>query len=1167
MARVGGEEMFQPGWEQDAKQGAEELLKTFDLLDQEILEINESVKKLQKTLKLGTNIENVKKLNKAFQDSNKTRKAAITIDEEKIKLEAKLKTLRSDSIQQNTELKLQIQAQTKANKELAKETLGLTNAYDKLVKRTDQAQKNFKKLAAEFGVNSKEAKKAKVAFDALDKELREINQDAKDGRRDVGRYGDAIKGTVGSLKSFASALGIVGGVQLLTKVIRNSFNTIKDFEQSIANLSAITGATGEDLDFLENKAKELGRVTTLSATQVAEGFKIIASAKPELLEDAAALALVTEQSIILAEAAGITLPESAAAVTNALNQFGEGADKTAEFVDVLAAGSKFGAGDINFLNEALIKSGTIASNANFTFAETAAALELLAEKGIPASVSGTKLAGVILNLQKAGIGFVSGQFDFNDALEETRVKLAAIEDPVKRAQTELDLFGKQNLAAGQTFLAGGDRLDELNEKLKTSGVAAEQAAINNDTLEGAIKLLNSAWEGYILGADGAGGITDKLKGIVQFLAENLDTILNVIIKVTTAFVAYKTATIAVNLVTKIFNTLIPKADKSLTKLNKTAKLNPFGLIAAAIALLLPDLIQATKELFGFNERTDVLVEVTQEVTEKMIEEKAALKELGIALNETTTASAERQEILDEINAKYGTTLENLESEKDFLIQIEEAYRGIVSALEDKLRAEVKQEKLKELLREEFEIIQAIADLEAEGFERGGFGITAGILPKLDESLEEVRERIAKLGGEIAEEEIGDDLIDIDQIESDVDEIDGIGEKAKKAQDTRNKKIQDLQKQHQLELIKIENEGIAAGLDREQIEALQFERRRAQLIEELALVKKLFKEGSKEAIEAQIRLQNEFLKLAEKQNVDRLEIQEEGNAILLDEQSDFAKAWLKINDDIAKAIGKKEKEEQAKRIKVFKETTKQLIDISRSLTEAREAEIDQRIEKENQEIETSESRIDSLEEAARQGNITAQESIKAEEERIAASEREISELEKKKANLLAFTVALKLLEQSIDSGDNNAVVNAGAKLIEFLGNIPKFIEGTGAGTIADVLGKPHLNTSEDQYLVRTDGREKILNPKQAAMTGNLSADEIAYGAMRWHGDKKMMGSVVKRNSEPPVQNNNKEIVDAIKDIKITEHKTSVDAMRNVAKIEIKDANRIERTHKRVGGTFS
>jgi hypothetical protein len=90
--------------------------------------------------------------------------------------------------------------------------------------------------------------------------------------------------------------------------------TLSAFTKSISELSAITGATGKDLKFYEEQAALIGKTTTLSASQAADAFKLIASAKPDLLANKEALAAVTKEAVKLAEAAGIGLADAASTV-------------------------------------------------------------------------------------------------------------------------------------------------------------------------------------------------------------------------------------------------------------------------------------------------------------------------------------------------------------------------------------------------------------------------------------------------------------------------------------------------------------------------------------------------------------------------------------------------------------------------------------------------------------------------------------------------------------------------------------------------------------------------------------------------------------------------------------------------------------------------------------
>ena len=82
----------------------------------------------------------------------------------------------------------------------------------------------------------------------------------------------------------------------------------REFEKSLKNLSAITGASGDDLKYYKEQAISMSAGVAGGASAVVEAFKFIGSAKPELLNSKEALAQVTQQAILLSQAAGIDLP-------------------------------------------------------------------------------------------------------------------------------------------------------------------------------------------------------------------------------------------------------------------------------------------------------------------------------------------------------------------------------------------------------------------------------------------------------------------------------------------------------------------------------------------------------------------------------------------------------------------------------------------------------------------------------------------------------------------------------------------------------------------------------------------------------------------------------------------------------------------------------------------
>ncbi|RLC97583.1 MAG: phage tail tape measure protein, partial [Chloroflexi bacterium] len=291
-----------------------------------------------------------------------------------------------------------------------------------------------------------------------------------------------------------------------------AIDTFRDFERSISNLSAITGATGDDLDYLSDSAKRLGAVTTLSASQVSEAFKLVASAKPDLLENVSALTAVTEATITLAEAAGIELPEAADALGNALNQFGLGAEEASRFINVLAAGSKFGAANIVDLSASLRDVGVVAASAGLSIEETVGALEVLGAAGLKAGRAGTGLRNVILKLQKEGIE------SLNPAVVGLTTALQNLAGEGRSTTDLIKVFGLETITVAQALLNGADAAGELTEKVTGTNTATEQAEINTDNLDGAIKRLASAYENLelkILESNTA------LKAFVDYIATGL----------------------------------------------------------------------------------------------------------------------------------------------------------------------------------------------------------------------------------------------------------------------------------------------------------------------------------------------------------------------------------------------------------------------------------------------------------------------------------------------------------------------------------------------------------------------------------------------------------------------------------------------------------------------
>jgi TP901 family phage tail tape measure protein len=329
----------------------------------------------------------------------------------------------------------------------------------------------------------------------------------KTADRSVNRFNKSLGRTIGRFATFAAAGAVIGG----------SIKKMADFEEQVSNLSAITGAAGEDLDFLKRKAIELGKATTKSSIDTVKAFKLIASAKPELLENSKALAAVTKEAITLSEASGLELPTAATALTDALNQFGLAADQSSRVINILAAGSKFAAAEIPDLTMSLKEFGGVAESLGISIEESAAAVETLSAKGLKGQRAGIQMRNVLLKLGASTDKKVNPKIvGLSIALDN----LADIQDDTSKLTK---MFGRQNVLAAQTLIKQRDRVDELTESMTGTNVAYEQARINTDNLNSDVKRLSSAWEGLVLGFNkGEGVITNVFRKSVLWATRLLE---------------------------------------------------------------------------------------------------------------------------------------------------------------------------------------------------------------------------------------------------------------------------------------------------------------------------------------------------------------------------------------------------------------------------------------------------------------------------------------------------------------------------------------------------------------------------------------------------------------------------------------------------------------------
>jgi len=340
--------------------------------------------------------------------------------------------------------------------------------------------------------------KTKIIISAVDRFTRPVKRMTKSTRQ----LGSSMSG----LRAAVAGIG-------LGLVAKQALQAGIAFQSTLADLSAITGATGSNLDFMRKKAMEFSASTVVSAQDAVEAFKLVASAKPDLLSNAHALASVTKQAIILSEASGVTLATAAKTVGASLNQFSADADQTKRFINVLAAGAKFGASEIDQTSQALKMAGVVASQSGLSFEETNAAIQLLAKGALKGSEAGTGLRGVLLKLE------TQTEKQFKPSVVGLSGALKNLRDANLTTTAQKKLFGEESIVAAKLLIKEADNADILTRKLTGTNTAYDQARIKTGTLEADVKRLKTAFQNMGISAEGAGniGLRSVVEGFTQIL--------------------------------------------------------------------------------------------------------------------------------------------------------------------------------------------------------------------------------------------------------------------------------------------------------------------------------------------------------------------------------------------------------------------------------------------------------------------------------------------------------------------------------------------------------------------------------------------------------------------------------------------------------------------------
>ena len=581
-------------------------------------------------------------------------------------------------------VRVETQQQNKLNKESAIITSRLSTLYQKEEVRLTRLSRKYADLALKKQLNGKLSKKEELELRrtkrALDKKYNALKKvDAAMGRhsRNVGNYTRRMRGLASSLMG---AFGVVGGVYAFAAVLRSSLKTVREYEKANATLAAVLQLEKKEMTDLTDESIRLGASTVKSAVEVV-GLQVAYARLGFSMEEIIAL---TEATIEGSIALNAELDQTALLAGAMVNSFDEFSALDAPIImDILSKSTARSALNFSKLAVALPIVGGAANALNVPFTEVVATLGKLADAGIETSTASTALRNIFIESAKRGI-------DYREALDKIRTS-------TNKLKTANEIFGKRAAISAVTISKNTEAVDLLDVALQNAaGTAADMAAKELDTLDGSIKLLDSAWKGLIITEAEQGGVVDGLKKGLKNLAENLEEVVSWIWFGVKAWVAYKVVLFAASLQARAAAISVSLAASAATasagaatiaatawaRLTAVMKANALGIAIVGITLLVGWLNKAnasTGLLVGnLSKWSDELLLTTQKNVSlnKVLSEQSDRYDTLIGITER---SAKEQAELDEIILLLTRHVPDAASEFD-------EYGKVLEVNTDKVRA-------------------------------------------------------------------------------------------------------------------------------------------------------------------------------------------------------------------------------------------------------------------------------------------------------------------------------------------------------------------------------------------------------------------------------------------------------------------------------------------------
>lgn len=455
--------------------------------------------------------------------------------------------------------------------DIAKATAAINQLGNKIQETLDKAQEPHKVPL--------DTSKAQEAVNQLDDKLEEAGQEAQQTGQKGSQGFDAIDKSIRNIE----LTSLIQQVQMVGETFGQLAAPAVDFEQSIADLSAITGSVGDELEDLKQTAREVGKASGLGASESANAFAILAGQIDVPID---ALKVLQRETITLAQAGALPLEDAANAVAGTINQFGMEASEASRVVNVLAAGSRAGGAEVVDLSESFKVAGAAANAAGVSIEETAGALEVLAQNNTKGAEAGTAMRNMLVAMQTR-LGIDVSQTGFVGGLKVIQQELDKMQSPVERTTFLAKAFGRENMVAAQFLLSNADAVEEMTAAVTDTNSAMEQAEIRNDTWAHKMEVARAKIDDVLISMTSLSGSLLPMAGIIGEQVSKFSGLIPIISSASKMLQGFSIKTAIATI--------------SQKGLNAALMSNPIGAVVAAIAALVAGVVYAYNHFEGFRQ--------------------------------------------------------------------------------------------------------------------------------------------------------------------------------------------------------------------------------------------------------------------------------------------------------------------------------------------------------------------------------------------------------------------------------------------------------------------------------------------------------------------------------------------------------------------------------------